>query len=68
MEAVSQVLPYLIVGALAAVVLALFTGMFAMARGGEFGRRYSNKLMRARVALQALAVLLMLAFWLVVRD
>ncbi len=68
MDTAPQVLPYLIGGALAAVVLVLFAGLFTMARGGEFGRRHGNKLMRARVALQALAVLLMLAFWLVVRE
>lgn len=68
MGTVADILPYLIGGALVAVVLVLFAGVFALARGGEFGRRYSNQLMRARVALQALAVLLMLAFWLVVRG
>lgn len=68
MEIVSDVLPYLIGGTLAAVVLVLFAGIIAMARGGEFARRHGNRIMRARVALQALAVLLMLAFWLVVRD
>jgi len=64
MQTVMQVLPYLIGVAIAAVVLVLLLGVFAMARGGEFGRRYSNKFMRARVALQALAILLLLAFWL----
>ncbi|MCE2476249.1 MAG: HIG1 domain-containing protein [Alphaproteobacteria bacterium] len=33
-----------------------------MFRGGEFNARWGNRLMRARVALQALAVLLILAF------
>jgi hypothetical protein len=68
METVSDVLPYLIGGALAAVVLVLFAGIFSLARGGEFARRHGNRIMRARVALQAVAVLLMLAFWLVARG
>jgi len=68
METISHALPYLIGGALVAVVLVLFGGIVTLAKGGEFSRRHSNRLMRARVALQALAVLLMLAFWLVVRD
>ncbi len=31
-----------------------------MARGGEFNRKWGNKLMRLRVALQALAIVLIL--------
>lgn len=34
----------------------LFTGLFAMARGGEFNAKYGNKLMRARVIAQAVAI------------
>ena len=68
METVSDVLPYLIGGTLAAVVLVLFAGIVSLARGGEFARRHGNRIMRARVALQAVAVLLMLAFWLVARG
>ncbi|MSP67085.1 MAG: twin transmembrane helix small protein [Alphaproteobacteria bacterium] len=50
---------------LAAVVVALALGLFTMARGGAFNARYGNKLMRARVLLQALAILLLAAiFWL----
>jgi nitrogen fixation-related uncharacterized protein len=37
-----------------AVVLAL--GIYALFRGGDFGRSYSNKLMRLRVVMQAVAV------------
>jgi hypothetical protein len=36
--------------------------VIAMARGGEFNRKYGNKLMRARVALQGLAIVLFLLF------
>ncbi len=37
-------------------VLVLFVGLFAMARGGEFNRKYGNKLMRLRVLFQAIAI------------
>lgn len=36
----------------------LFTGLFSMARGGEFNAKYGNKLMRARVIAQAIALAL----------
>ncbi|WP_340644880.1 twin transmembrane helix small protein [Phenylobacterium sp.] len=47
--------------ALLAVTVTLFIGLFALFRGGEFGRSYSNKLMRLRVLLQAIAVALLVA-------
>lgn len=38
-------------------VLAVFAGgQFAMARGGDFNRKYGNRLMWARVGLQGLAL------------
>ncbi len=64
----SQVAPYLMVVALVAVVLVLLAGVYTMARGGEFNKKYGNRLMRVRVALQALAVLVLAAVWLVTRD
>ncbi len=64
----SQVAPYLMVIALVAVVLVLLAGIFTMAKGGEFNKKYGNRLMRVRVALQALAVLVFAAVWLVTRD
>ncbi len=49
--------------ALAAVLAALTLGIFSMTRGGEFNARYGNKLMRARVVTQFVALaLLALAF------
>ena len=47
--------------ALLAVTITLFIGLFALFRGGVFGRSYSNKLMRLRVLLQAIAVALLVA-------
>ncbi|HEY8192267.1 MAG TPA: twin transmembrane helix small protein [Alphaproteobacteria bacterium] len=40
-----------------AVVVSLFVGVGAMAKGGETSKKYSNKMMRARVIMQGLAVL-----------
>jgi hypothetical protein len=47
--------------ALLAVFLVLVTGLVGLASGGEFNRKYANKLMRLRVATQAFAVLVLLA-------
>ena len=43
------------------VVTALGFGLYALYRGGDFGRSYSNKLMRLRVVMQALAVVVLVA-------
>ncbi len=46
------------------VVASLLTGVVAMGRGGEFNRKFGNKLMRARVTFQFLAIVfVLLAFW-----
>ncbi len=44
-----------------AVVAVLFFGIYALFRGGDFGRSYSNKLMRLRVLLQFVAILVLVA-------
>jgi hypothetical protein len=44
---------------LMAVLVALGFGIYALFRGGEFGRSYSNKLMRLRVVLQLVAVIVL---------
>jgi hypothetical protein len=55
---------YLIPLALFAVAAVLAVGIYALFRGGDFGRSYSNKLMRLRVVMQALAIaILMGAVW-----
>jgi hypothetical protein len=54
----------LIPAALAAVTIVLAIGIYALFRGGDFGRSYSNKLMRLRVVAQAIAIaVLMGAVW-----
>jgi hypothetical protein len=44
--------------ALAAVATTLGVGIYSMFRGGEFSLKWGNKLMRLRVALQAVAILI----------
>ncbi|WP_043773682.1 twin transmembrane helix small protein [Roseivivax isoporae] len=51
-----------------AVVAILMTGIGGFAKGGEFNRKYANKLMRWRIAAQFAAVLLILLFVLVRRS
>ena len=50
---------------IAAVALVLGTGLYGMFKGGEFNKKYSNKLMRLRILLQFIAiVIIMLAVYL----
>ena len=46
---------------LAAVLVALLVGLYALFKGGDFGRSYSNRLMRLRVLLQFIAILVLVA-------
>ena len=46
--------------AMLAVVATLFIGLIGMARGGRFNARWGNVLMRWRVALQGLAVVILI--------
>jgi len=62
LEALAAVLPMLIILSLIAVLIVLGIGIIGMLRGGDFNRRYGNKLMRVRVATQGLAILLILLF------
>jgi hypothetical protein len=57
----SQVFNILIPVALLAVLATLGVGIYALFRGGDFGRSYSNKLMRLRVLLQFIAILVLVA-------
>jgi len=53
---------------MAAVVVVLLVGVGSMFRGGDFNRKYSNKLMRLRILLQALALILFAIFMLFIRN
>lgn len=54
-----NVLTVLILLAILAVSVTLGFGIYSLYRGGEFARSNSNRLMRLRVALQAVAVVLL---------
>ncbi|MES2143015.1 MAG: twin transmembrane helix small protein [Pseudomonadota bacterium] len=50
-----------VVGCLVVLVILLI-GIGGFARGGEFNRKHANRLMRYRIAAQALAVLIIVVF------
>jgi membrane protein DedA with SNARE-associated domain len=50
-----------IMAALAAVAITLGFGIYSLFRGGDYGRSHSNKLMRLRVVLQAVAIVILVA-------
>ncbi len=59
-----DIFDFLVLAAILAVLITLGFGIYALFRGGEFGRTYSNKLMRLRVVLQFVAVvILVIAFY-----
>jgi len=49
--------------AVISVVAVLLLGIASMMKGDELNKKYGNKLMIARVALQALAVFLLMSLW-----
>jgi hypothetical protein len=56
---------FLIPIGLAATLIILGIGIFSLAKGGAFAKKNSNKLMRLRVAAQAITIALMMLFlWL----
>lgn len=57
----SGALQILLYATLVIVSLILAAGIYALFRGEDFGRSWSNKLMRARVLFQFIAVLLVVA-------
>ena len=56
----NSILPFIIITVLIAVLIVLLIGIISMLKGGDFNKRWGNKLMRARVALQGLAIILIL--------
>jgi hypothetical protein len=57
---IMTLLTTLLLIAMLATLGALVVGLAGFFQGGEFNRKYGNKLMQARVALQAIAVVLLL--------
>ena len=59
-----DVFDLLVPASLIAVATVLAFGLYALFRGGDYGRSRSNKLMRLRVVMQAVAIaVLMAAVW-----
>ena len=48
----------LMVVAMGVTLAVLFAGLFTMAKGGEFDRKHSNRLMRWRIMAQAAALVM----------
>lgn len=63
-----DIFTWLIPLALAAVFAALSFGIFALFKGGDFGRSWSNKAMRMRVVAQFVAILVLVAAMLVKQN
>lgn len=58
-----SIFEYLAIASVIAVAVVLAIGVISMITGGDFGKRNGNRLMRARILFQVLAVLfLALAF------
>ncbi|HCQ67040.1 MAG TPA: twin transmembrane helix small protein [Rhodobacteraceae bacterium] len=52
----------LVLIAVGITTVILFTGIGGFARGGNFNRKYANKVMRARIVAQAIAIALILLY------
>ncbi|MDQ7070909.1 MAG: twin transmembrane helix small protein [Rhodobacterales bacterium] len=53
---------YVVIAAVVGVAIILFIGIGTFAKGGEFNRKYGNKMMRWRIIGQLIAVVLILIF------
>jgi len=61
----SDPLFFVTIAAILAVLAILLIGVAGFAKGGDFNRKYANKIMQARVAAQFVAVILIvLLVWL----
>ena len=61
MTIMSEIFLYLSIAACLVVLAVLTFGVVVFARGGDFNRKWSNKIMRLRLVTQAIAVVLILA-------
>lgn len=52
----------LVVIAVGITLMILITGIGGFARGGNFNRKYANKVMRARIVAQAVSIALILLY------
>ncbi|MBC7136989.1 MAG: twin transmembrane helix small protein [Oceanibaculum nanhaiense] len=56
MDGMSDIFFTLTIVAMLITLAVLASGLFSMARGGEFNRRNANKIMRLRILAQAVAL------------
>lgn len=54
----SKIFLFLAAGACIVTLLVLLFGVGTFTRGGDFNRKYANKIMRLRIIAQAVAVVL----------
>lgn len=52
----SGILPVIVIALMALTFIVMVTGIFVMAKGGEFNQKYGNRMMQLRVTLQALTL------------
>ena len=60
MTVMSEIFFYLSIASCLVVLAVLTFGVVVFARGGEFNRKWSNKIMRLRLVTQAIAVVLII--------
>ncbi len=58
----------LVVVACLSVVAVLMVGIGGFAKGGDFNRKYANKIMRLRLLLQFVAIVLIVAYVYFIRS
>ena len=58
---VEGILPFILVICMLVALLVVIIGVIAMAKNGNFNKKYSNKLMRMRVLFQGVAVIVFAA-------
>lgn len=57
-----EYLYYLVVFAILIVLIILMVGLGGFTKGGDFNRKYANKIMRYRIIGQAVAILLIIIY------
>lgn len=59
---VDDPLYYIVIFSILVVFVVLMIGLGSFTKGGDFNRKYANKLMRYRIIAQAIAIGLILLF------
>ena len=53
---------FLVIFACLTVLIVLMIGVGGFSKGGNFNKKYANKIMRLRIILQAIAIMLIITF------